>query len=288
MPSRTSPFAVFVGAAVSSVALLLVACAQKTIEDPGELDVPQKSPTKKPGSSGSSGTSGETTVKEADASVPDAGGQCETVAPNNRCGLVPQCGCGTNETCDVTNVTTGATSCVSGGSATLGRPCTQTGDCMAGLTCEYGACRPYCKTPRSKCGVAGTDLCVEILDDNDKPIPNKSVCTITCDPRAPQGVCGTNACLWLPTYYNPSKVTDCNFAGTVAPYAAACDGDGDCTAGHVCIEHPSQQIGRECERWCRIGVAGDCPSSPAGLTCKNVMGANAPVINGQTLGVCQD
>lgn len=285
MPSRSPLFGVVVGVAVGSFALL-VACAQKTPLDPPEdLDTEQKTPPKK---NASSASSSGTTVNQADASVPDSSGSCETVPPNNRCGLVPQCGCQTNETCDVTNVTTGATSCVSGGSATLGRPCTQTGDCMAGLTCEFGACRPYCKTARSKCGVAGTDLCVEVMDDQDKPITNKAVCTITCDPRSPQGVCGTNACIWLPTYYSPSKVTDCNFAGNIQPYDAVCDGDGDCTAGHACIDHPSQQIGRECERWCRIGVAGDCPASPPGLKCVNALGANAPVINGQTLGVCQD
>lgn len=282
MVARSPSHAFVIGAVVASVAML-VACASKTVQDPLEdLDTEQKTPSKKTTSS----SGGETTVNKADASVPDSNGECTTVPPNNRCGLVPQCGCGANETCDVTNETTGATSCVSGGSATLGRPCTQTGDCMAGLTCDFGACRPYCSTPRSKCGVAGTDLCVEVLDSADKPITNKAVCTINCDPRSPQGVCGTNACLWFPTYYNPSKISDCNFAGTVQPYAAECQGDGDCTQGHACIDHP--KIGFECERWCRIGVAGDCPTSPANLKCKDVLGANAPVISGQKLGVCQD
>src|SRR5437764_632731 len=58
----------------------------------------------------------------------EAAAVCKTVPPNNRCGLDPQCGCGSNETCDVTNEATGATSCVTGGGATLGRPCSQTGD----------------------------------------------------------------------------------------------------------------------------------------------------------------
>src|SRR3954447_1670680 len=107
-------------------------------------------------------------VQEADASVPDApSAVCEAVAPNNRCGLEPQCGCANNETCDVTNETSGATSCVTAGGGTLGRPCNQTGDCLAGLTCQFGACRPYCKTPRSKCGISGTELCVEILGADD-------------------------------------------------------------------------------------------------------------------------
>lgn len=270
---------------------LLIACAAQPATPPDELSGQNEQNEKRPKvttSSSSSSSSGDTkTVQEADASVPDAQAACVTVAPNNRCGLDPQCGCGSNETCDVTNVSTGATSCVSGGSATLGRPCTQTGDCMAGLTCEYGACRPYCKTARSKCGVAGTDLCVEV-NNAGKPIPNRTVCTIDCDPRNPSAVCGTNACHWFATYYAPAKVTDCNFPGNVQPYGAVCNGDSACTAGHVCIDHPSTQIGFECERWCRMGVAGDCPASPPNLKCVNALGANAPVIGGQTLGVCQD
>ena len=224
-------------------------------------------------------------VQEADASVPDSGGACQTVAPNNRCGLDPQCGCGNNETCDVTNEASGATSCVTAGGATLGRPCNQTGDCLEGLTCSYGACRPYCKTPRSKCGVAGTDLCVETLGADDKPVTNRSVCTITCDPRVPAGVCGTNACHWFATYYAPSKVSDCNFGGTVAALAA-CQDTSDCQPGLACINHP--KYGNECERWCRIGqVPSDCGTDPK-FKCKDVFGADAPVINGVKEGVCQD
>ena len=224
-------------------------------------------------------------VQEADASVPDPPpATCQTVAPNNRCGLAPQCGCANNETCDVTNATSGATSCVTAGGATLGRPCNQSSDCLQGLTCDFGACRPYCKTPLSKCGVAGTDLCVAVLGADSKPIPNQTVCTITCDPRVPAGVCGTNACHWFATYYAPAKVSDCNFGGTLASLAV-CKGTSDCQPGLACISHP--KYGLECEKWCRIGVAGDCGADPK-FTCKDVFGADAPVINGVKEGVCQD
>ncbi|HSO37660.1 MAG TPA: hypothetical protein VLT33_34275 [Labilithrix sp.] len=222
---------------------------------------------------------------ETDAGLPDAPPACQTVAPTHRCGLDPQCGCANTETCDVTNEASGATSCVTAGGATVGRPCTQTGDCLAGLTCQFGACRPYCKTPRTKCVVAGTDLCVEILGADQKPITNKSVCTIACDPRVPAGACGTNACHWFDTYYAPSKVSDCNFGGTVAAQAA-CQFTSDCLPGLACINHPSR--GFECEKWCRIGqVPSDCGNDPK-LKCKDVFGAAAPVINGVSEGVCQN
>ena len=261
----------------------VVACSAPPILPPDELADPTPTETKKPVAK-----NGTTEVKEADASVPDSPGPqtCEPVAPNKRCGLDPQCGCAANETCDVTNETTGATSCLTAGGATLGRPCTQTGDCLAGLTCEYGACRPYCKTPRSKCAVGGTDLCVEVLGPGSKPITNKAVCTINCDPRVPSAVCGTNACIWYPTYYSPSKVSDCNFGGTTKAFAAHCVDSADCLPGLACIKHPNNNIGLECEPWCRLGqTPSDCPT---GFTCKDVFGADAPTINGAKEGVCQD
>jgi hypothetical protein len=264
---------------VGVAVLVLFACSAPTPPSLDELaaDQPLAPPQK-------STTPPVSTTTNADASVPDAPTTCQTVAPNNRCGIDPQCGCASNETCDVTNETSGATSCVTAGGATLGRPCTQTGDCLAGFTCEYGACRPYCKTPRTKCGVGGTDLCVEILGADSKPIANKSVCTINCDPRVPAAVCGTNACQWFATYYAPNnKVSDCNFGGTAAALAVCVD-TGDCQPGLACIKHP--KFGLECEKWCRIGqVPSDCDPK---FTCKDVFGADAPVINGVKEGVCQD
>lgn len=269
----------FVGASIATGVLVLVACSAPTV--PNDLvsadPAPQKTPT--------GGARGSET-KQADASVPpEPKAECKTVPPNNRCGLTPQCGCGPNETCDVTNETTGATSCVTAGGATLGRPCVQSGDCLAGLTCQYGACRPFCEGARTKCTIGGTDLCVEKLGSDGKPITNLTFCTLTCDPRQPAAVCGTNSCHWLEDYYKPSSVSDCNRPGTTLPYSAPCGGDVDCQPGFACIKHP--KYGLECERWCRIGVAGDCPTTPAGLKCVDVFGTRAPVINGVKEGLCQ-
>jgi hypothetical protein len=276
---RHAVHAIALGASI----LALVACSVTPPEVPDDdLAGPNAQPSKKPP------TTNNTEVTQVDASVPDAPAAvaCKTVAPNNRCGLDPQCGCGANETCEVTNETTGATSCLTAGGATLGRPCTQTGDCLAGLTCEYGACRPYCTTPRSKCTVGGTDLCVEIMGPDSKPILNKSVCTIQCDPRNPGPVCGTNACHWFADYYKPSKVSDCNFGGTTKAYDVACVSTSSCLPGHACITWPQALDKKECQQWCRIGQApSDCPS---GFTCRDYYGVDAPVINGVKEGLCQD
>src|SRR5262249_31481256 len=115
-----------IGAA--STLVLIVACSSA---DP----VPdfQSSPVK--GTKQSQTPPKNPTLDSGDAGTQDsgAGAACKTTPPNNKCGLDPQCGCGANETCDVTNDASGATSCVSAGGATLGRPCQQTGDCLAGL-----------------------------------------------------------------------------------------------------------------------------------------------------------
>ena len=263
-------------------AAIVIACSSPPAPEGFQTEeAPKKKETTKPPN-----------LQSADASVPDASpaAACKTVPPNNKCGLDPQCGCAINETCDVTNRTTGATSCVTAGGGTLGRGCNQTGDCAAGFTCQYGACRPYCTTPRTPCNVPGTELCVEYVDDGGKPVPNLNFCTIKCDPREPASVCGAkNACIWFATYYSPAKVSDCNFAGT-AKELESCTGDADCMPGLACIEHPTLKNPDgtkrlECERWCRIGVAGDCK---AGFACNDVFKANAPVINGQKEGICQD
>jgi hypothetical protein len=270
--------AAWIAVTLSSLFATVVACTAPT---PDGADFGSGAPRQRPPPEDDT----PVVVNRADAgSQPEGGGACQTVAPNNRCGLDPQCGCAANETCDVTNRSTGATSCVTAGGGTLGRPCVQTGDCIAGLMCLYGACRPYCKTARSKCGVAGTGLCVEFVDDQTKPVPNLSFCTINCDPREPAGVCGqNNACHWFATYYAPAKVSDCNFAGTKAELTQ-CEGDSECLPGYACVEHPRLKV-KECERWCRVGVAGDCKE---GFECKDVFGENAPVIANQKEGVCQD
>src|SRR5436309_784991 len=102
---------------LSTLALgTLFACAAAPL-DPPEL-ISEPTTKKKPPASPPPAPS----LDSADASTPDAATQCTTVAPTNRCGLDPQCGCAMNETCDVT-ADNGATSCVTAGTGTLGRPC---------------------------------------------------------------------------------------------------------------------------------------------------------------------
>lgn len=286
LPSSARPAALaalVVGAC--AIAATAVACAEAP-PAPDELPVVDPVVTADAAPPKDSGYVPPVEPDSGPASDADAAPACVTAPPNNRCGLVPQCGCGPSETCDVTNLATGATSCITGGSATLGRPCNQTGDCYSGLTCLYGACRPYCATEKTLCTGSGVGVCISAPDSQDKPVPNRNVCTLACDPMNPSAVCGQNTCLWFATLYAPNLVSDCNVPGTVALLAQCDPAAYECKAGLACAKHPV--YGNECEKWCRLPAASHASDCAAGYTCKDVFGATAPVIGGVKEGVCQD
>lgn len=219
-----------------------------------------------PDAGGSSGSSG----------APDAG-SCATVAPSNACGLTPQCGCASNETCDVTNKSNGAVGCILAGGGPQGSLCTTSSQCAVGLTCAYGACRPYCAAENTACAGTGLGMCGQYYDPPGTAVPNSKVCTITCNLRSPSAACGSNTCIWDGSL----GATDCDAAGTKSLYAT-CTKYNDCQQGLACVYHPL--FGYECERWCRVGTNSDC-----GLfeSCKDVYGANAPMEGTTRLGHCQ-
>jgi hypothetical protein len=243
--------------------------------DSGTDPVTDPDPDPDPGPS-DSGTD-SATDPGTDAGV-DAGPACTTVAPSNACGLVPQCGCAGNETCDVTNGTTGAVSCVLAGGGPLGSYCTSTTQCEKGLTCGYNTCRPYCATSGTACAGAGLGQCTQYYDPSaGTPVQNSQICTIACDLRNPTAACGANNCIWDTTINQP----DCDKSGPRTMFQP-CSRYNECAQGLACVSHPF--FGLECERWCRLGVSGDCTGAGS---CKNVYGAAAPTSGGYALGHCQ-
>ncbi|MDB4938863.1 MAG: hypothetical protein JWP87_5835 [Labilithrix sp.] len=301
----------FVVPAVLVVACVVVACAkgespdlglltaeatQPTEPPPPSQTLPSPSPSPKPSdddsgtgsSASSSGASGSSGGSSPSGGTPDAGssggtssggvdaGGCATVPPSNACGLSPQCGCTANHTCDVTNNTTGAVSCVVSGGGPIGSSCTTTSQCANGLTCGYNTCRPYCPTTGAACVGTGGQ-CTPYYDPTaGTAVPNSKVCTVTCDLRSPSAACGSNNCIFDTTI----NATDCDKSGTKALYAA-CTRYNDCQQGLACTKHPV--YGFECEKWCRIGQ-NDCGSLE---TCTDVYGATAPSSGGAKLGHCQ-
>lgn len=226
-------------------------------------------------------TASDASVSDAsvvDATVSDASdastGTCVKTAPSNVCGLNPQCGCAANQTCDVTNTTTGGVSCVSAGTATAGRSCTSTGNCAAGMTCWNGACHPYCTRGQATCGT-GT-ICFAPQNASGAVTPNYDVCSVPCDVRSPATACGTNACVW----FTAQKASDCRPAGTQSEFSS-CTSTADCRQGLVCANDPT--FGPTCVRYCRLGSNADCS---LGDTCTDVYGANGPTAGATRLGAC--
>ena len=256
----------------------------------GSAKLPPGSSSGSSGAADDSGTSSSggadsgldaTADAKADATVDagvDSGPTCATVAPSNACGLAPQCGCAVNQTCDVTNGTSGAVSCVLAGGGTQGTYCTSTTQCAKGLTCGYNACRPYCAAAGTSCAGAGLGPCAQYYDPTaGTPVTSSKVCSVTCDPRNPSAACGSNNCIYDETVSAP----DCDKVGTVAEIGA-CTRYNDCKSGLGCAQHPV--YGYECESWCRIG-GSDCGIL---ADCIDLYGAKAPTSGGVRLGHCQD
>jgi hypothetical protein len=91
--------------------------------------------------------------------------------------------------------------------------------------------------------------------------------------------------MWFDKLYAPAKVSDCNYPGTVTVNQPCPNSDYECAAGLAC-SFVTKRNRYECEKWCHFSpsVAGECGT---GYSCKNVFGANAPVFNGVTEGLCQ-
>lgn len=266
--------------------------ASETVPESESEPEPESQPTAKtpdastPATGADAGTSvdaGSDAGPKVDAGV-DAGpqadaGACTKAPPSNACGVAPQCGCAANETCEVTNTTTGAVSCVLAGGGPLGSVCATTQQCAKGLTCQFGACRPYCSTPGAACGGANLGVCYAPVNGNNQTTPNLSVCAVACDPKNPATACASNTCVWFPG----DQQSDCNAPGSKTKYQA-CGSLFDCAPGLACAFDPLQ-LGNACLAWCRVGMNSDCP----GLfeACDDVYGANAPVVNGVKYGLCR-
>jgi hypothetical protein len=255
--------------AVAAAAFALVACAPGLPEDAADYELVE--PASRPSRGASSGPEADeqgSLPAAADPEPADEGGPtCAVSPPSNACGLEPQCGCGPDETCAVTNATTGASACVKAGTAPLGHPCAGPSDCAQGLGCTRGACRPSCETSGT-CTMPGTDRCLQQLNGDD-PVPNSSVCSVPCNLRDPKE-CGANTCVRI---LGSTDVTDCRSPGPKRALEA-CAATSECGRGMLCI-------GQVCARWCRLGVAGDCG---AGFTCSPM--GSPPVIDGVEYGRC--
>jgi len=228
-------------------------------------------------SGGSGDDAGDTDAEsDFDVGTPDPG-PCVRTPPSGTCGLDPNCGCGT-ATCDLDRATdSGAVKCVKAGTAILGRACGTTSDCISGLTCQFGACRPFCTRADAgdKCAAVGANVCYD-----GKSGANDKVCGIQCDLRDPTACGGidggaggsSEGC----AFRESTGGTDCY---PVGKSTTTCTAVTDCAPGYWCIQPGT------CQRWCRVGQdAVDCT---AGGKTRCVTFSPTITVGVDTYGTCQ-
>ena len=210
-------------------------------------------------------------------------GTCTTTPPSNACGVFPQCGCASNQTCDVVD-TNGDVACSNAGSTPLGHACKTTSDCAAGLSCTGGACRPYCGSAGQPCGGAGLGTCLQWTDQTGKPIPNLVECEIACTLTDTNGCGGVPSSSTAPVatcYPDGDGGTDCLVGGREFQ-GDPCNGTAPpfCAPGYGCAGQNGSQF--LCYRWCTTNT--DCAFIGSG----NCVPYSPPVIvGGVNYGACQ-
>lgn len=205
------------------------------------------------------------------------------------CTLVPQCGCGAMEACDLdgTMLPSGGTTCRAVTAPGMGAStCTGVTTCAAGWVClgpsGGSACYEYC-TSDSQCDGMGGLCTVEITYGSPPmPVPGAKVCSPNCTvvSSSPAG-CPTG---WgCHVYYNSDEArhfTWCTKTGG-GGQESPCTTDEDCQAGYSCVNAGGNKCLKNCNKTTNTGCAG-----LAGTSC---VGYSTPaVIAGTEYGACWD
>jgi hypothetical protein len=196
-------------------------------------------------------------------------GACVKIS--NACGVAPQCGCTSTDTCDLDSA--GNAACVAAGLTAMGRACSSTTSCGRGMTCVFGTCRPFCAVADAGCGVQGTNVCTQVRLQDGGAIPNFKVCQVDCDLRDPNACGGTNGAGTAGCVHDGEGRTDCETMGTV-PENQACSAQARCAPGLICVYPAAQPTNLRCKKWCRVGVNADCGGQTCtGFTTKAMVGS---------------
>lgn len=228
-----------------------------------------------PGGDAGADAGGDEAPVAADAG-PEASA-CGDISNQRVCTTVPQSGCNADQTCDVFDPK-GDTACFNAGTYPLWSSCTAHGQCGHGASCTTaGVCKPLCCTSDDCQGRP----CVPVGAGPTVLIPAFNVCAAGCDLINPQTVCGSGAtCEPYPWDGKDKDVGDCFGPAGAGMGPNACNGTPSgplqCAPGYYCTPD------KYCRKWCRIGVAQDCP----GATVCTGFSGNQAVIGGVAYGLC--
>jgi hypothetical protein len=234
-------------------------------------------------STGKGGAGGATTTSSSTTDPPDAGPVCS----EQPCKLVsPQCGCAAGKACVLTAA--GARTCNLAGNAAWGAECSNVNRCQAGFDCvatgNTGTCFKFCAKD-AECTAPGGLCVVTLVDQNQKPIPNATLCSPNCSPITNAGcpVAGTSCQLAQEQAGQQRFFTMCDGAGA-GTQGAACSQDSDCAPMFGCFTDANQK--HTCMRWCDASKQ----ACPGGLSCAPLMNPVTQgdiVVGNVTYGVCQ-
>jgi hypothetical protein len=274
--------------AFATTVLLLCACAnghktgegidsstidssqQGTIDSPqGTVDSPSGTIDSPPGTIDSPVTI-DSPPGTPDAKPPDA-----MVDANNcsvqPCTLAPQCGCPSNQSCDINPTTLMGNVC-----RAVNAPGHETNTCGSFSECDVGYvcigdgtndnCHKYC-TGNSDCAGPRGQCVIQLTDNSTppKPIPGAVTCSSNCDPSTTSAStycpaswkCGLFQATYNSTTYD---ITDCEIAGTGAQGTnCTVAGKGDdtkCAQNYTCatLNGTSFQCGKVVKY-----LTGTCP-----------------------------
>jgi hypothetical protein len=220
------------------------------------------------------------------------GGCCTPPAGKGPCDTSPQCGCPSDQRCDVVLGSTqpdGTTACVPIGTVGPFEPCSSQADCGRGFSCSDRVCKILCDTARpDSCKFyAQTSACTSVLV-NGVEVPGWGVCTEVCNPAAPFTESANFAACTNGTTcrHLGDGVTDCRRIPdptvAIGTQGSSCDNGAGSADGLRCAPAHFCDIDTlKCTQYCEVGGAATCPG---GTTCRQFTPPTR--IGAFTLGFC--
>jgi hypothetical protein len=240
----------FTALAMSAATSFLPACSSD--DAPATSNLTSTKEPSEPGASPSDPASPTAPTETPPAPETPTSDDCKVAPPSEVCGVSPQCGCPTGQTCDVLD-SVGTARCIAAGDAPMGHPCDTTGECAQGLTCIFNICHAFCNDPTTTCSQPGTGACAQITTTDGVPVPNLAICRVACAPHDPMSCGGTTSAGTGVCRVDDKGESECQFGGE-RKENETCTPEDDCGPGLICARSGSSGT---CKRWCRIGE-NDC------------------------------
>lgn len=164
--------------------------------------------------------------------------------------------------------------------------CAGSTSCARGYVCVNGGttgyCLEYCNAD-TQCQGGGGLCTIQLVDENDMPIPGAKVCSLNCDPLTSSGCPAGWGCHLVYNTTENRYFTLCQTPGTAGQEQPCPKGHQDCMPGYSCFNVTSgSTTSLKCLKTCE-NPGASCP----GLTGKTCQSRNpTATLNGKEYGAC--